>query len=153
MFQQAQRFHRAAQHLRTFPEPEVFNYAMPALLLSYAAIEIYLKCLIYMHNGQHSFGHDLRLLFRQLPPHWRDKIKRGWKEHLKKIEPHLAFGEKHTGLTGPRDLIDALEAAAISYETSRYLWESEGKENYVLMDLTDVLQPIVRDISRARSAT
>jgi HEPN domain-containing protein len=155
IFRQAQRFHRASQHLRALPQPEFANVAMPALYMSCLAIELFLKCLICLHNGQVSHGHDLRRLFMQMPADWRARICRAWSERASSMERQGVFEMAELAMAKrvPRSLPELLEAASKTHQLARYLWESDGTNLFLLVDLPDVLEPIAKEIGQSQSSS
>src|SRR4051812_3751403 len=83
IFMQAERFLKADHYLRTNDDPEHMNViAVPSLVISALACELYLKCLVSIEKGTAPPIHLLDSLFRKLKPKTQDRIRELWAEFL-----------------------------------------------------------------------
>lgn len=146
MLHQARRFFWASQELahKRLPIEAVRELAYPSLFNSFVSSELFLKLLNYRHSGQMMNGHNLLILFNNLAGHHRAKIRKEWRE-MNRLVPPLPL-PPNPAIKLPSTLEEELEAAASSYETFRYRWESQPHEVFTLHQFPAALERVTLDL-------
>jgi hypothetical protein len=118
--------------------------ALPGIVNSAFASELYFKALVLIESGQSAKGHDLHKLFKLLRPDTRREIESRF--------------DAEAGKTGPRDAKRALEitgydlkwrfedvivSSAQAFVDWRYLYEEGANMSFGLIQLPTVLMDII----------
>ena len=92
------------------------------------ALELYLKCLIFLDTGQYKRGHDLFKLFKVLPLKTQAELKHAHDEYLSKWPQFVAQAKRSNH---PTDLEGLLILGRSSFMDFRYVYETAGTKKRV----------------------
>ena len=133
--------------------PQSLKLAIPALVLSAFASELFLKCLIAIEtNTNPRNGHDLYALFEQLSPPTRQRITQMWDSYAARSKNNWDRLEKATGRKQVRDLQDALALGRRSFQAMRYIYE-KPQFSFNLDNLPQMLERMVLELRPEWRAT
>src|SRR5882724_7150276 len=91
VFLHAEAFERAYQRLvQAYEDSQTFANAAPIGTLGALTLELYLKCLLVLQNGEVERGHDLRMLFDKLTPATQQRLRDLTSPHLPAVEKYFA---------------------------------------------------------------
>ena len=147
IYVQAERFLFSEERLRSpanMESPAVGAYiALPALVLSAFAAELYLKCLICIEGDSVPPTHNLKNLFARLNGKTQRRLEEMWTASLPSREAMFEFAEREFGYTAARDLRSALADGGSAFEQLRYVHEGEPKTKYYLADFPRMIRKVI----------
>jgi HEPN domain-containing protein len=129
-FIQAERFFRADIYLRKNDDYNHMNaIAIPSMVMSAFASELFLKALLTLENGWSPPGHNLKVLFSNVNNKTKMVITDLWDEQRQTPNEVLLrkFTEEHSSTKIPSTLDEAIAVSALAFEKLRYVYE-EGME-------------------------
>jgi hypothetical protein len=142
VYQQAISFYKAIDQLHRSSTPEQMGrIAVPVLVLSAFASELFLKCLIYYESRPTApiREHLLLNLFLRLSPPLRKRLSEIWDEIQAERAAVLDQFDASMGRKVPRDLESNLRKGSDGFRLIRYVYEGGVDFEFTLSDLPRVL--------------
>jgi hypothetical protein len=143
IFLHASKFHKGYELLTNIefprkdgavPDQFVGSIDHPAMVLSAFASELYLKCLLCMETNSVPEGHNLKMLFEQLPVPTRHELDDLWDADIRHPDKQRVIDyirSQPKGSDFRLDLRYALDVGADSFIELRYFYEKE--ESYFVL--------------------
>jgi len=140
IFYSGENFQIAAYHLTEMTgHVDPWHVGYPVIHLTCISVELYLKCLAYLHKGAVVRGHDLHRLFMELPKAERNSLSHLWESNFAKSIYGALDPETRGNIPWPPTLVDALAMGGRAFEKSRYIWE-DTSSIFMLSDLPEMLR-------------
>jgi hypothetical protein len=136
IFQHADGFFRALDQLhQTSTSQRAGQIALPLVVLSAFASELFFKCLLCIETGKTPPIHLLFDLFKKLNPETQKVLEKHWNQIAAQRKEILDRIDVSRGLT-PRDLRSNLASGSDGFRLLRYIYE--GKQKPFLFGLSDL---------------
>ena len=136
-----QGYHFAKANLAPRSMKPAKEIASPSMVLSAFAIELLLKCILVIENGDAPETHRLNVLFRRVSHKTKRRIEALWDE---KARQRIAPFCKAEGL--PHDLPNAFVKCATAFERIRYIHEGAAGVAFYLGDLPKLLIQVIGEL-------
>jgi hypothetical protein len=145
IFDHADTFFHAIDQLQRSPSAVIGAVAMPVMVVSAFASELYFKTLIVLDGNQAPRSHDLYDLFSKLSPKAKAHLESRWNPIIRDREELLKNIEHHTASI-PRILEDALKEGREGFERLRYIYEGGDPFRFSLGDLPLAIRRTILDL-------
>jgi hypothetical protein len=145
IFDHADTFFHAIDQLQRSPSPIIGAVAMPVMVVSAFASELYFKTLIVLDGNQAPRSHDLYDLFSKLSLKAKAQLESRWNPIIRDREEFLKNIEHHTASI-PRILEDALKEGREGFERLRYIYEGGDPFGFSLGDLPLAIRRTILDL-------
>jgi hypothetical protein len=146
IFNHADTFFHALDQLHRSPFPAIHNMAMPVMVVSAFASELYFKTLIGLEGKKLPRSHDLQDLFSELSPKMQRYLENRWDPITRDREELYKNIDRQEGTPIPRALRDAIAEGREGFERLRYVYEGGSAFRFVLSDLPLALRRTVLDL-------
>jgi hypothetical protein len=124
VFLHAEAFDRAYQRLlEAYQDNQTFANATPIGTLGAFTLELYLKCLLVLQNGEVEREHDLRKLFDELTPATQQRLRDLTRPHLAAAEKYFADAISDGSPIPKVDFDLLLDWSRRAFEYARYVYE------------------------------
>jgi hypothetical protein len=118
--------------------------AVPSMVLSSFATELFLKCILLLDGQDVPSTHRLDLLFRQLSNKRKKRISELWAEHVK-ANPHI-YAHTAAPRPIPDNLRDCLKECRDAFVLLRYAYEDRDKVIFYMGEFAYVLHAAIIEI-------
>jgi len=147
VFMAAVSYMSASKDLRRRSSPLIQQHALPSIQLSFIAVELFLKCLIALNNGEIRTGHELHKLLRRLPDSISEELSVRWGKRFAD-GPYLKLPREMLAKLPPTvNLYSVLRSANFMQQQSRYPWERKGNLNvFIIQDVPDMLYTYICEV-------
>ena len=146
IFQHADMFFHALDQLHRSPLGAIGTVAMPVMVVSAFASELYFKTLIALEGRQPPRSHDLHDLFLEISPTIQGHLEGRWNPITRDREELLKNIDREESAPIPRVLRDAIAEGREGFERLRYVYEGGSAFRFGLSDLPLALRRTVLDL-------
>ena len=145
IFEHADTFFHAIDRLQRSPSAIISAVAMPVMVVSAFAAELYFKTLIVLDGKPAPRSHDLYDLFSKLSPTTRTNLEDRWNLIIRDRQEFLRNVERQESSI-PRLLEDAIKEGREGFERLRYIYEGGDPFRFFLGDLPIALRRTILDL-------
>jgi hypothetical protein len=146
IFRHADTFFHAVDQLHRSPLGAFRTVAMPVMVVSAFASELYFKTLIAIDGKRPPRSHDLLDLFLELPSGMQGRLESRWNPITRDREELLKNIDRKENAPIPRALRDALAEGREGFERLRYIYEGGNPFRFILSDLPLALRRTILDL-------
>jgi hypothetical protein len=153
VFRHADTFFQAVDRLHRSPSVAFRTVAMPVMVVSAFASELFFKTLIAIEGKRPPRSHDLLDLFLKLPSGMQKHLEDRWNPIIRDREEILKNSDRKESAPMPRALRDALAEGREGFERLRYIYEGGNSFRFALGDLPLALRRTTLDLQPSWATT